>query len=95
MHPVAAFDLVTFLGSAVTLIILLAGWKRALQPKAKYIFVGLLVFTVGYGLCLFVEWSWGTKILDRAEDVIGAWIPMWWAFACYAFCAGIGLSSTQ
>lgn len=89
MHPVAAFDLVTFLGSAVTLVILLAGWKRALQPKAKYIFFGLLTFTMGYGLCLFVEWSLGTKILDRAEDVIGALVPMWWAFVFYAFFAGI------
>lgn len=89
MHPVAAFDLVTFLASAVTLIVLLAGWRRALQPKAKFIFVGLLVFTMGYGLCLFVEWYWGTKVLDRAEDVIGALVPMWWAFVFYAFFAGI------
>lgn len=89
MHPVAAFDLVTFLGSAVTLVILLAGWKRALQPKAKYIFFGLLTFTMGYSLCLFVEWYWGTKVLDRAEDVIGALVPMWWAFVFYAFFAGI------
>jgi PAS domain S-box-containing protein len=89
MHPVAAFDLVTLLASAVALIILLTGWKRALQPKAKFIFIGLLVFTIGYGLCLFVEWYWGTKVLDRAEDIIGALVPMWWAFAFYAFFAGI------
>ncbi len=89
MHPVAAFDFITFLASAVALIILLAGWKRALQPKAKYIFIGLLVFTMLYGMCLFVEWYWGTKVLDRAEDVIGALVPMWWAFIFYAFFAGI------
>jgi len=89
MHPVAAFDVVTFLASAVALIILLRGWKRALQPMAKSIFVGLLVFTICYCLCLFVEWYWNTKILDRAEDIIGALVPMWWAFAFYTFFAGI------
>ncbi len=89
MHPVAAFDLITLLASAVGLIVLLRGWKRALEPKAKLVFMGLLVFTLCYGLCLFVEWSWDTLVLDRIEDVIGALIPMWWAFVVYAFLAGI------
>lgn len=90
MHPVVvAFDLITLLASAVGLIVLLRGWKRALEPKAKLVFVGLLVFTLCYGLCLFVEWSWDTKALDRIEDVIGALLPMWWAFIIYAFLVGI------
>ena len=89
MHPVAAFDLITLLASAVGLIVLLRGWKRALEPKAKLVFLGLLVFTLCYGVCLFVEWSWDTRALDRIEDVIGALLPMWWAFAVYAFLAGI------
>jgi len=85
---VAVLDLITFLASMVALIVLLKGWKRALQPKAKLVFTGLLVFTMCYGLCLFIEWSGITKALDRAEDVIGALIPMWWAFVIYAFLAG-------
>ena len=89
MHPVAAFDLITLLASAVGLIVLLRGWKRALEPKAKLVFLGLLVFTMCYGLCLFFEWSLRTKELDRIEDVIGALVPMWWAFVIYAFLAGI------
>jgi len=89
MHPVAAFDLITLLASAVGLIVLLRGWKRALELKAKLVFMGLLVFTLCYGVCLFVEWSWDTRVLDRIEDVIGALVPMWWAFAVYAFLAGI------
>lgn len=86
---VAVFDLITFVASMFALIVLLKGWKRALQPKAKYVFVGLLVFTLSYGLCLFIEWSGITKALDKAEDVIGALVPMWWAFAIYAFLTGI------
>ncbi|MHC4642062.1 MAG: sensor histidine kinase [Planctomycetota bacterium] len=89
MHPVVAFDLVTFLASAVALIVLLKGWKRALEPKTKLVFMGLLLFTSSYGLLLLIEWSGITEALDRAEDIIGALIPMWWAFVVYAFLAGI------
>ncbi|MGB2807523.1 MAG: PAS domain S-box protein [Sedimentisphaerales bacterium] len=86
---VAVFDLITFLASAVGLIFLFRGWKRDLQPKAKLVFTGLLIFTMCYSLCLFVEWYFGTKTWDRIEDIIGALIPMWWAFVIYAFLAGI------
>ncbi len=86
---VAFFDLITFVASMVALIILLKGWKRALQPKVKYIFLGLLVFTFFYGLFLFIEWAGITKALEQAEDIIGALVPMWWAFVFYAFLAGI------
>jgi len=90
MHPVVvAFDLITFLASVFALIVLLKGWKQALELKAKLVFTGLLVFTSSYGLCLFFEWAWGTKALDRIEDLIGALVPMWWAFVVYAFLAGI------
>jgi hypothetical protein len=72
MHPVSAFDLITLIASAVGLIFLLRGWKRALQPKARLVFVGLLVFNMLYGLSLMIEWAWGTKRFDRVEDVIGS-----------------------
>jgi PAS domain S-box-containing protein len=87
--PVSAFDLVIFLASIAALIALLRGWKQALQPKAKYVFVGLLVFNMFYGLSLMIEWAWGTLVFDKAEDIIGALVPMWWAFVIYAFLAGI------
>jgi PAS domain S-box-containing protein len=93
--PVAFFDLITFMASMVALIILLKGWKRALQPKVKYVFLGLLVFNLFYGSFLFIEWAGiieapdTKKALDNAEDIIGALVPMWWAFVFYAFLAGM------
>jgi PAS domain S-box-containing protein len=88
MHPVAAFDIVTFMASAAALFVMLYGWKRALEPRAKLVFAGLLLFTSSYGLLLLIEWSGITEALDRAEDIVGALIPMWWAFVVYAFLAG-------
>ena len=51
----------------------------------KLLFVGLLVFTLFYNFCLFLEWSGITEALDTLEDFIGALVPLWWAFVLYAF----------
>jgi PAS domain S-box-containing protein len=32
-----------------------------------------------------MEWSGITKALDTTEDLVGALVPMWWAFVFYAF----------
>jgi len=85
MHPIAAFDLVTFVASLTALILLLNGWGRAFKRDAKLLLVGLLSFMVFYGLCLLLEWSGITRALDTTEDFIGALLPMWWAFVFYAF----------
>jgi PAS domain S-box-containing protein len=84
MHPVLFFDLVSFLASLMALIVLLMGWKRIFQRGTKLIFLGLIVFTMVYSFCLALEWSGITKAFDTYEDLIGALIPMWWAFVFYA-----------
>ncbi|MGB3056784.1 MAG: ATP-binding protein [Candidatus Omnitrophota bacterium] len=89
MHPIAIIDLITFLASVFTLGILLKGWKRALQTGTKLLLAGTLLFTLVYSLCLFLEWAGITKALDILEDLIGALIPMWWAFVFYALLKGI------
>ena len=43
MHPVVVFDLITFLASGAGLVLLLTGWRRALQPKANLVIAGLLI----------------------------------------------------
>ncbi|MBW1859880.1 MAG: PAS domain S-box protein, partial [Deltaproteobacteria bacterium] len=85
MHPVAVFDLVTFLCSVTALVLLFAGWKRALRRDAKLLLAGLFTLLMFYGLCLFLEWSGVTTALDTIEDFIGALLPMWLAFVFYAF----------
>ncbi|MBW1744643.1 MAG: PAS domain S-box protein, partial [Deltaproteobacteria bacterium] len=85
MHPVAIFDLITFLGSLTALVLLASGWKLALRRDAKLLLVGLFALLMFYGLCLFLEWSGMTMALDTIEDLIGALLPMWFAFVFYAF----------
>jgi two-component system cell cycle sensor histidine kinase/response regulator CckA len=85
MHPVAIFDLITFLGSLTALVLLARGWKGAVRRDAKLLLVGLFALLMFYGLCLFLEWSGMTMALDTIEDFIGALLPMWFAFVLYAF----------
>ena len=50
MHPVALFDLVTFLCSFTALVLLFAGWKRALRRDAKLLLAGFFTLLMFYGL---------------------------------------------
>ncbi|MBW2247936.1 MAG: response regulator [Deltaproteobacteria bacterium] len=85
MNLIVIFDLITFCTSLAALIILLIGWKRALSRDVKLLTAGLFVFTSLYSFCLVLEWSGITQVLDPFEDLIGAIIPMWWAFIFYSF----------
>jgi PAS domain S-box-containing protein len=95
MHPVVVFDFVSFLASLTGLFFLVKGWKRVLPRDAKLLLTGLLVFITFYSLCLVLEWSGITKALDTTEDLIGALMPMWWAFVFYAFLQGIASSDLR
>jgi len=92
MHPVAIFDLISLFASLSALIILLKSGYQALKWDVKLMIISLLVFTLVYDLCLALEWG-GVKIdLDPIEDIIGALLPMWWAFILYAFLQQIAFS---
>ncbi|UCG79949.1 MAG: hypothetical protein JSV60_08225, partial [Desulfobacterales bacterium] len=95
MHPVVVFDFVSFLASLTGLFFLVKGWKRVLPRDAKLLLTGLLVFITFYSLCLVLEWSGITKALDTTEDLIGALMPMWWAFVFYALLQGIASSDLR
>ncbi|MFH1488859.1 MAG: ATP-binding protein [Pseudomonadota bacterium] len=85
MHPVAVFDIVFFLATLAALISLLKGWRGALKRDAKWLLAGLLFFTLSHSACLALEWFGVTQALDPFEDILGALLPMWWAFLFYAF----------
>jgi PAS domain S-box-containing protein len=95
MHPVAIFDLVSFLAALTALIVLLGGWRRALKGDTKLLLAGLFTFMLFYSFCLFLEWSGISKAFDAIENFIGALIPMWWAFVFYAFLKEIASHDLQ
>jgi len=95
MHPVAVFDLISLLASIAALIILFKNWYQPLKWDVKLMLISLLVFTLVYDFCLFMEWTGINLNLDPFEDIVGALLPMWWAFIFYAFLQQIAFRDLQ
>jgi len=84
-HPIALLDLIAFLTTLAGLVFLCKNWKRTFLQEAKFLFVGLILFTLCYNLFLFLEWSSLVTGYEIPENFIGALLPMWWVFVIYAF----------
>ncbi|MCK4992102.1 MAG: PAS domain S-box protein, partial [Bacteroidales bacterium] len=85
-HPVAYIDAVFFLASAAALLILIGNRRSKILERApKHLLSWLLIFTLIYSSCLFLEWSGITSALEEIEDIIGALVPIWWLFIFYGF----------
>jgi len=85
-HPVAYIDAVFVLASAAALLILIGNRRSKILGRASKQLLGwLLIFTLIYSLCLFLEWSGISSAFEKIEDIIGALVPMWWLFIFYGF----------
>jgi serine/threonine protein phosphatase 1 len=89
MSHVALFDLISLLGYLITLIILIKMWRKSFLSDANSLFATLILFSLVYSVALFLEWSGITAAFDPEEDVIGALLPMMWAFFFYSFLQNI------
>lgn len=85
MSLIIIFDVITLFTSIVAATILLISWKRFLNYDIRLVTLGLFIFTLLYSLCLSLQWSGITQVLEPFEDLIGALIPLWWAFIFYSF----------
>jgi len=89
-HPVAYIDAVFVLASAAALLILIGNRRSKILGRASKQLLGwLLIFTLIYSLCLFLEWSGISSAFEKIEDIIGALVTMWGLFIFYGFIAGI------
>lgn len=85
-HPVAYIDAVFVLASAAALLILIGNRRSKILGRASKQLLGwLLIFTLIYSLCLFLEWSGISSAFEKIEDIIGALVPMWWLLIFYGF----------
>ena len=85
MSLIAFFDFTSTLMTFFSILVLFLKWKRTSYPGIRYLLLGLLSLSLIYYLSLFVEWSGITSSLEKLEDLIGAMIPMVWAFIFYTF----------
>jgi PAS domain S-box-containing protein len=86
MSLVAFIDAVFVLSSGAALLFVLRNLQWASPGRGNRLLLACLIFcTLVYSLCLFAEWSRLYTGLDEFEDIIGALLPMWWAFVLYGF----------
>jgi PAS domain S-box-containing protein len=91
MHPIAHIDMVSILASAVALYLVLR--VRILKSDVKFLVGGLILFSVLYYGLIFVGWAEISTRFEAIEDIIGAIVPMWWAFTLYAVFLGSMMSA--
>ena len=66
-------------------VFLITGWRRLPGRDIRFVLTVLLVFSLIYILCVWMEWVGISHALEKYEDFIGALVPMLWAFAFYAY----------
>lgn len=85
MSFIALFDLISVIVTIISIIIFMVRWRRTLYPDIRYLLLGLLILSFFYYSSLFIEWSGITNYFEKTEDLLGAMIPMFWAFIFYTF----------
>lgn len=85
MHLSIVFlDFTAFLSSLAALVIIAKGWQNRYTRDIKLVLFSLLLFYVFYSVCFILEWSGITNAFESYEDLLGALVPMMWAFIFYA-----------
>ena len=82
MSPVAIIDVVIILGSLAAIVFTVI--RHGLRRDVNFVVLALSIFTCVYGISLFIEWSKISIAFERLEDIVGATMPLWWAFVFYA-----------
>ncbi len=85
MNIIVLFDLISILAGLLAIFWLAIAPRQSL-PRDIRILVPVLVFvTVCYEVFMMIKWLGLTDKMESFENMIGALIPMMWAFVFYSF----------
>ena len=84
MVNIAVLDLISLIAGIAALVILVIPGKRTMRRDIRWLMTGLVMSTVVYYGFMCIEWLGINHTLDSFEDMIGALLPMMWAFVFYA-----------
>ena len=94
-YSIALLDTIFLFSSLAAILILIVRRRKRLRYDIRLIVSALLIFNALYSICLFLEWTGVTHFLEPYEDVIGAMVPMMWAFFFYAILQSIAGSDLK
>ena len=84
MNLVALLDLVAcgiLCGGLIMLLVRLLRHHHI--PHQAFLALSLMVASLAFCLCLFVEWTWQIPFFANAEDFIAVLLPMFWGVVLY------------
>jgi PAS domain S-box-containing protein len=84
MSIIAIIDIFSFIAGLAGLFILVFCRKDSLNRDIRLLLIGLLLVTLVYIFFMIIEWLGISHSLESFENIIGAIIPMMWAFAVYS-----------
>jgi light-regulated signal transduction histidine kinase (bacteriophytochrome) len=89
ISAIVILDSITLIASLLVFGFLIKTGRHRFTTDIKTLVASLSVFNLMYSLCLLFEWSGITSALEPYEDLIGALIPMMWAFLFYVMLQSI------
>ncbi|MDD5458166.1 MAG: PAS domain S-box protein [Phycisphaerae bacterium] len=90
MNWVAFLDIIAMTSCGFAAYWVIRGWKiSGFNIGLRLLILALAGLVFLYACFLFLEWSHLTHPMENTEDLIGAFLPMLWAFLFYAFVRNI------
>jgi PAS domain S-box-containing protein len=85
MNLIAGLDLISILLLLISVLWLLTGKRHSIPRDSKILVIGLQLSTLAYLCFMAVKWLGLSTRIEDFENMIGAIVPMMWAFVFYSF----------
>jgi PAS domain S-box-containing protein len=85
MSIISSFDIISIVAGLYGMYRMIMARKRSMRKDTRIILIGLLMVTVSYEVFMALEWLGINHSLESYENMIGAMIPVMWAFVFYSF----------
>ena len=83
MNIIASIDIISFFIILTGIFIMVFYKKLIIKRDIRLLIIGLLLVTLGYLVFMIIEWLGISHSLEAFENIIGALIPLMWAFVIY------------
>jgi PAS domain S-box-containing protein len=84
MNMIALFDLISIVAVFAGLIWIINARKKQIRRDTRLLVIVLLIVTMGYETFMMFEWLGISHDLESFENMVGALIPIMWAFLFYS-----------
>jgi PAS domain S-box-containing protein len=84
MNIVAFIDFISFFAIITGIFIMIFSKKLIINRDIRLLVIGFLFVILGYVIFMIIEWLGISHSLETFENIIGALVPLMWAFVLYS-----------